>query len=57
MKPHPKVSPKKYEQKTQPAKVKWKIKGNADGHIYRGQNIERRCPTCNPPLPNPHNRA
>jgi 23S rRNA maturation-related 3'-5' exoribonuclease YhaM len=41
--PHKKVSPEKYKQ---PAKIKWRVKGNTDGHVYQGQEIIAPCKTC-----------
>jgi len=45
MTPLPKVSAKKYPE-SRPAQVRFRIKGNTDGPIYRGQELMRPCKTC-----------
>lgn len=52
-KPLPRVSAKHYAaaatQKEEPqeaAKVRFRLKGAADGPIYQGQNIHTPCATC-----------
>ena len=38
--PSPRVSPEKY------AKVRWRIKGNQDGDVYKGTSLVRQCKGC-----------
>lgn len=50
-KPLPRVSAKHYAAAAQPedpqaAKVRFRLKGAADGPIYQGQNIHTPCATC-----------
>ena len=45
--PLPRVSAKHYaQQQDKTAKVKWRIKGNPDGHVYQGQRKVIGCKTC-----------
>jgi hypothetical protein len=46
--PKQEAPPKKQNPKA--ASVRWRIKGNADGHVYEGQKVVRRCAAC-PPNP------
>lgn len=52
-KPLPRVSAKHYaaaaaqqEEPPEAAKVRFRLKGAADGPIYQGQNIHTPCATC-----------
>lgn len=46
-KPLPKVSARKYgEQEARPAKVRFRLKGNAGGPVYQGQHLIVPCKGC-----------
>jgi hypothetical protein len=46
MNPVPRVSPAKYRSKNRAAKVRFRIKGEADGPLYEGQKLVVPCSGC-----------